>query len=745
MQTASENGEITGSELDGAAFSSAWEHMAAELRLFDAHVYLATLRRQQQLSGRPDDPYRSITVTEEEARWCASSMIGAWDDQPGPVLTGEAARVEEVLCRLQEKIWQCRILSNSQGQFLPLDYLSGLFGLTRSQEFCLIMCLAADLDRRYQRLFGYLQDDLTRNRPSVSLVFDLLDLPVSERVAARTWLCAESPLIRHQLLRVTAPPGDANAPFVNRFLQIDERVANFLLGIDSLDARILSFANWGAERASDRTCLTQEAKRLRDYVQRASREYADGAAPACGIAINLTGADEASKQSIALQICRAAGKRLLLVNTKDALAGNSDLSSTLWRESALTGAAIFFQHADRSCLWTFAEQPGMLTFLSSSQQLPATVAGRALFFPFPVQPPSEVTRRELWRQRLDALGHAAAQVDLTPLSSQFRLTATQIGRAAEQAVAFAQQRQAEGPELQNADLYAACRAQVSPNLGTLARQVERGATWNDVVLPANQAAQLRAICGQVRYSNTVYGEWGFARGSSLGKGVNVLFTGSPGTGKTLSAEIIANELGLELYKIDLSQVFSKYVGDTEKNISCIFDEAEDCNAILFFDEADTMFGKRSEVKDAQDRYANMETGFLLQRMEEYSGVSILATNLRKNMDDAMVRRLHFIVEFPLPDEGNRLAIWRKQIPASAPVEALDLPFLARRFALAGGHIRNISLGAAFLAASENAALGMRHLLFATMREFEKMGRQCAPSEFGEYAPLVQARHHEAVA
>jgi SpoVK/Ycf46/Vps4 family AAA+-type ATPase len=246
--------------------------------------------------------------------------------------------------------------------------------------------------------------------------------------------------------------------------------------------------------------------------------------------------------------------------------------------------------------------------------------------------------------------------------------------------------------------------------------------------------QLREICNHVKHRARVYDEWGFDRKLSLGKGLNALFAGPSGTGKTMAAEIMANELGLDLYKIDLSTVVSKYIGETEKNLSRIFAEAETSNAILFFDEADALFGKRSEVRDSHDRYANIEISYLLQRMEEYEGITILATNLRKNMDEAFVRRMQFAVEFPLPNENDRRRIWEGIWPDDTPRSPnLDLASMARRFELPGGNIRNIALAAAFMAANDGRVVNMTHLIHATRREYQKMGKVIAEREFGQYA------------
>jgi SpoVK/Ycf46/Vps4 family AAA+-type ATPase len=319
--------------------------------------------------------------------------------------------------------------------------------------------------------------------------------------------------------------------------------------------------------------------------------------------------------------------------------------------------------------------------------------------------------------------------ELHMLANQFRLTGGQIADAVGSAQRQARRRDPVNGAITVADLVAACRAHSNRKLGELAQQVKAPYRWNDLVLPADQMGQLHALCDYVRYRSVVYDTWGFDRKLALGKGLNALFAGPSGTGKTMAAAIVANALAVDLYKIDLSSVVSKYIGETEKNLSRIFAEAESSNAILFFDEADALFGKRSEVRDAHDRYANIEVGYLLQKMEEYTGIVILATNFRRNMDDAFVRRMHFTIEFPFPNQADRLRIWQQIWPPETPRHPdLDLHFLAERLELAGGHIRNIALAAAFLAAADGEVVTMHHLIRATEREYQKMGKIMAPGD-----------------
>jgi SpoVK/Ycf46/Vps4 family AAA+-type ATPase len=279
-------------------------------------------------------------------------------------------------------------------------------------------------------------------------------------------------------------------------------------------------------------------------------------------------------------------------------------------------------------------------------------------------------------------------------------------------------------------LFAAARAYSNPRLSNLARKIEPRYTWDDIILPEDQLAILREIVAAVRGRPLVLDQWGVGAKLASSAGVTMLFAGPPGTGKTMAAEVIASEMGLDLYKIDLSSIVSKYIGETEKNLEKIFSEAQSSNAILFFDEADAIFGKRSEVKDAHDRYANIEISYLLQRMEAYDGVTILATNLRANLDEAFTRRLQFAVNFPFPDHHYRLRIWRTLFPPDVPRdENLDFELLARRFKLAGGNIRNIIVGAAYLAAADGLSVTMEHLFHGTRRELQKMGRLVGEEDF----------------
>ena len=467
----------------------------------------------------------------------------------------------------------------------------------------------------------------------------------------------------------------------------------------------------------------------------------------------LKGPYGAGKRSIAEALCRERGLALLIVDLGQLLTAGDDFFDTglrlLHREALLQKASLFFKSFDAiladekkalaEIFLRALERMKALTFLAGDTTWePMEAHERMAFARVDLPRPAFPERVQLWSTALN-LHQPGHRLDLHSLATKFRFTPGQIRDTVSTAENLARWRDPDAAALTMPDLYDACRLQSNQRLSALARKITPKYRWRDIVLPQDRLQQLQEICHYVKYRDRVYGEWGFDRKLSRGKGLGVLFAGPSGTGKTMTAEIIAGQLSLDLYQIDLSTVVSKYIGETEKNLGRIFAEAESSNAILFFDEADALFGKRSEVKDAHDRYANIEVGYLLQRMEEYEGMVILATNFRKNMDEAFVRRLHFTVEFPFPNEANRRRIWEGIWPEDTPrAPDLDLDFMARRFEMTGGNIHNIAVAAAFLAADDGQRVSMSHLMRATQREYQKMGKILLDREFEQnHSTLTQ--------
>jgi SpoVK/Ycf46/Vps4 family AAA+-type ATPase len=341
-------------------------------------------------------------------------------------------------------------------------------------------------------------------------------------------------------------------------------------------------------------------------------------------------------------------------------------------------------------------------------------------------------RHDLWLRSLN--GDAPQGFDPALATIAFRLTPEQIDRAARAARRSAV---AAGRPMSVEDVSAGARAQNAAGLERLARRIVPDVGWPDLVLPPVVEQQLRELTARARHRERVAGEWRMGTKGARGIGVMALFVGDSGTGKTMSAEVVAGDLGFDAYVIDLSTVVDKYIGETEKNLDRIFTEADRVNGVLLFDEADALFGKRSEVKDARDRYANVEVAYLLQRMERFDGLAILTTNLRANVDEAFVRRLDAIVDFPMPEEEHRRRLWTQNLVPELPVvDDIDFDFLARQFRISGGNIRNVCVMAAYLAAAEDRAVCMADLVRATEREYRKLGRLTVEAEFGEYLSLI---------
>ena len=682
---------------------------------------------RQTFGALADDPYRGLYVPDAEVDVLAAA--------PNPLPPELAAARAELAA---ERATIAEISAGSR-----LARLARQFNLSPFDCDVLLLALAPELDLRYERIYGYIQDDVTKKRPTVSLALRLFCTSDAETLAARARFAPGAPLLAHRLIQL-ADEGQHHAPLLARAIKLDARIVDELLGLDALDAQLAPYVERShPQRGLDELVLSPE---LTAQLRRAAAQ------PDAGVILALHGGYGSGRKAVAEALCAELGCTLLLVDVGRLLEGDLDPEEgayRLVREAALQHAALLWQQADllfgddeRARRWRLALLAALdahagLSFLALEQPWQAHSALRhARYLGIDLPPLSFSEREQIWRARL---GEQAPDDSATQaLASTFRLSPGQIRDAAALARSLNHWHASAPAQLGLNEIFAACRAQSSGRLAGVARRVRATYQWADLVLPAEQATQLREICVQLRHRRTVLEQWGFDRHLAMGKGVNVLFAGPSGTGKTMAAEVIAADLGLELYKIDLSALVSKYIGETEKNLDRIFQAAGEANAILFFDEADAIFGKRSEVKDAHDRYANIEVGYLLQRMEEYDGVVILATNLRKNIDDAFVRRLHVAIDFPFPEETDRQRIWRQVFPATTPLAAdVDLRFLARQFKLSGGNIRNIALLAAFLAAEDGSIVTMQHIVRALRREYQKLGKLVTESDFGAYFSLLR--------
>ncbi|WP_433263004.1 ATP-binding protein [Actinosynnema sp. CS-041913] len=654
-------------------------HLFARLAALERRIRDAVAARREA-DPNPDDPFRGLYLSDEAIEALLASRREPYVPFQSSVSAGRLGRLAEV---------------------------AGLSGLDIE---ILLVALAPDVDSRFEQFYGYLNDDVTRRRATAGLALRLCGLPEAS-AAGRSRLDPSSPLVAAGLLVVE----DRERPFLSRSLRVPDRVVNHLLGDDRPDAALA-----GVARVVDDPVPAADVGRLvrglRAKVRLAYlRERPGGGA-----------------RELASAALTHAGFSVLEVDAARLRAepDHSELATAVLREAVLRGAGVVLGPVEDEPLLRPLTHPSV----------PLLVHGPEVWNPqWSVDPPllhdaatlTVTSRADLWRERLD--GKLAPGVDPATATAHFVLGPSQIARAAQAASVSAL---VDGGVVTMAHLRAGARSQNAAGLQRLARRIEPAVTWDDLVLPSGVVGLLQELAARARHRDRVIDEWRMRPGGGRGRGVTGLFAGDSGTGKTMSAEVIAASLGLDMYTVNLATVVDKYVGETEKNLERIFTEAAGVNGVLLFDEADAIFGKRSEVRDAHDRYANIESAYLLQRMETFDGIAVLATNLRANLDEAFTRRLDVVVDFPVPDENLRRALWDKCLGTTAPRTEVDLDFLSSAFELAGGHIRSAAVTAAYLAAESGRPVGMAEVVGAVAREYRKLGRLVGAREFGPYLDLV---------
>jgi hypothetical protein len=590
-------------------------------------------------------------------------------------------------------------------------------GLSTFERNVLLLCAAMELDTRIPALCAHAHDDPKRAYPTFALALSLFEEP------AWDVLSPERPLRHWRLIEINQPGGQ---PLTSSPLRADERIVNYIKGLNYLDDRLTpllvpfdAIVNGAHLPPSQAKAAAVAVRHLKHAVQCGRRPL-----------VQLLGPDTLSKQLVAWQVASELDLQLYRMPAEllPTPAAELETVARLWqRESMLLPIALYLDaHQVGGPAQPEGQAPPLHRFLARSHGVfllgtreirsglgPATAAVE-------VDKPTPAEQEAAWAQVLNG-----AASDSPPLlAAQFNLNLPTIHHVAQ--VATAESGKSGG--ISHDQLWGECLVSTRPRLDVLAQRLEPKARWDDIVLPKEVTSLLRQIADQVRGRNQVYDGWGFRQRMNRGLGISALFAGPSGTGKTMAAEVIANELRLNLYRIDLSAVVSKYIGETEKNLRQLFDAAEDGGAILFFDEADALFGKRSEVKDSHDRYANIEINYLLQRMEEYRGLAILATNMKSALDPAFHRRLRFIVNLPFPGQEERALIWHKVFPPETPRDGLDYSRLAH-FNLTGGNIHNIALNAAFLAAQAGSPVTMPLLLSAARAEFRKLEKPVNEADF----------------
>jgi SpoVK/Ycf46/Vps4 family AAA+-type ATPase len=609
---------------------------------------------------------------------------------------------------------QAQPATRKTSQPSALEKLCTTFELSIFEQEILLLCVGIELDPSLALLCASFHKDKQRNHPTFHLAMTVLSQP---HWSAFT---PDRPLRRWRLIELGAGQTLSLSP-----LRVDERILHYLVGVEYLDERLKNLMKPLADESNLVPSHQLLAEKLAGFWQ-----------PEMESMIQLCGMEKVSKQAIASVASQLAGYRLYRLSAPSLPTAAPDLTSLLllWeRESMLSRYALLFDcegldsaHAPEgsiaalyAAIAQWIDEVNSPLILSSRDRWQHS--GTRTLITFEVQSPTRAEQRSLWQKHLSPTLSPSESInsEVESLISQFNLNTPTI-----QTIAIEFSSQSAEPATPLWDL---CRAQTRPRLEDLAQRIEPAAAWDDLVLPEQEKQVLRTIAAHVHRRTMVYERWGFASRGDRGLGISALFAGASGTGKTMSAEVLAQELRLDLYRIDLSSIVSKYIGETEKNLRKVFDAAESGAAILLFDEADALFGKRSEVKDSHDRYANMEVSYLLQRMEAYQGLAVLTSNLKDSLDTAFLRRIRFVVKYPFPDVPQRKEIWQRVFPKQTPTEGLEWDRLAR-LNVAGGNIRNIALNAAFIAAEADGSVQMKHLLEAARSEYIKLERTLTEAE-----------------
>ncbi len=737
------------------------DRLRRRLELTNLRIARLYVLGKGQRSELPGDGDRTVLddlyVSDTEFQQHLSALSGI----PSPTLknpdtAGAIENIDRAAAALARRLHAEDLVSERRGRQSRFDRLCQRADLSAVDREVLLLVLAPEVDRRYRRVFAYLHDDWARGLPSVGLVIDVLAplLPGADRLEILTRFEADSPLVRKGLVELLTSRADDMRPLAQRHLRAGDATVGLLLGVPRVSDALLGRARHVAEAPPPPPHLLPPgfARDVAAVAERVRQTHR-------GVTVFFTGPEAPATRAAASLLTRSLGRPLIEIELAPFLAAADralDDLATVLRDAFVLDAAVVvlgLPDTDQSepaalraleSLWRRLQDfPGLLLVPAASPPPASWLSEGRHAATLTVKLPDFGERVSVFRTivRSDPAGDTVTDDDLEAVANRYRMSRQQISQTVAWARDAAWGRTAPGgaPAMALPDLVQGARAQFSRDIGSLARRVEPHADFDDLVLPPREKAHIGELSAFVERRGQVYEAWGFEAKFPRGTGAKALFFGRSGTGKTMAAECIARKLGLDLFKVDLSSVVSKWVGETEKNLSAIFDRAQEAQAVLLFDEADALFGSRTSTQSAVDRYANLETNYLLQRIEEYDGIAILSSNLKQNIDEAFTRRFHFIVEFPLPDRPAREEIWRRAFPGDAPLHAdVDFPFLADRFKFTGGNIKNSVLRAAFLAASGGNVITMAHILHGVLREYQNLEREPTERDFAPHWHHVSA-------
>ncbi len=683
---------------------------------------------RKQWNHDPIQNYRGMVISNAQIDWLLTD--NNYIEEQG--FYHDDSKAQKLTLKIEEEKSKLDIQSQhmkQSGTPSALDMLIQIYGLTQYDRMIMLLCAAPELDPSFEGLYAYIQDNATRKYVTAHLVFSLFSLDIETEQALYTSFFPDSPLFRYRLIERKGA-SDLTSSGASSPLRISPRINEFILGKNHPDER-LSDIIAPVYPVEPLPCPYEKiVSMLKTLIK---RDIAQSSIPM----FNFTGSAHSGKTDVASKLCESLEIGLYRLKLKRLQFSDlklNDLIKILERECMLLPAALYIDaseiHGNNDMLEDFfreiVERLNVLLIIAS----PEPLQFEREFYSVPVSKLSAKEQAVVWKKYLDGCG-ANMDNQVEAIIEQFDFEPDMIKKAITTARTGICSGEGNSSDLTCKEIWQTCSDQCRQDLDMLAQRIIPCYSWQDIVLPNEILGQIKDIASQVEHRPLVYEKWGFGAKMSRGRGVNVLFSGPSGTGKTMAAEILAHHLNLDLYRIDLSSVVNKYIGETEKNLRRVFDAADRSGVILFFDEADALFGKRSEIKDSHDRYANIEIDYLLQRMEDYRGLAILATNMKSLLDQALFRRMRFHVEFPFPNATARQRIWQKSFPSQAKAGKLDFTLLAR-LEIPGGNIKNIVLNAAFLAANNGHSIQMSHILCATKREYNKIGKMILESEFGPY-------------
>ncbi len=717
-----------GADSDVVLYRDGLDHLADEL------VYIRALLHRHLLSlsglrARPDGPLSGLAVGADEIERFLDGVTA----EPN---TDDQAYLDALRSRIDGRIARSR----AAGARLPLPELFESFGLSETEARVVLVLLAPEVEPAFERAYAFAWNDFTRRTADVGFVLGMIFGNFRERCEAALLFSPTEPLRWNGLVEFESVGSGTAHPsrgFLARPLRLASRVVGFLLGDPTPDELVQPFMRVVNPKATRADILLQ-ANELDAAWRGLEVSLESGGARVC-----VRGGPGAGKKLLAEAFMGSRGAPLLVVDLEALASDPSRVEDGLRgarREALLLRAGLYLdcsgygagdevgRRLELMVERAFRDFSGPI-FVGATSMTTLFGGARGGVSEVLVPMPEPSQREALWERSISRSARLAPGTRLDELAKQFPLTGGAIVGAARGATVRARRRSPDRPVVRRADLLDSARQQLTGKLATLATRVGTSLSWNDLVLPEEGMQRLKDLIGFAKHRKKVFEDWGFGALLPYGRGLSALFHGPPGTGKTMVAGIVAGELGMDLFRVDLSQITSKYVGETEKNLAKIFDEAGQSHSVLLFDEADSLFAKRTEVKSATDRYANLEVNYLLQRMEDFEGVTILTTNFEGGIDDAFKRRLRFRIDFPFPAPKDREELWRRMMPPLAKLER-DIRYeeLAFDYELSGGHIKNAALRAAFVAAERDDIIKHDDLRAAAAQECKEIGRLVRASQ-----------------